>query len=97
MPKRVLKGVVVSNKGDKTATVLVERRYRHPLYKKFVKSSRKFRVHDVHNCCVVGEEVWIKEHRPISKSKRWLLLEDATQDTPSPAPEEGRKLEPKTA
>jgi len=75
MPRRVLQGVVVSNKADKTATVLVERRVMHPLYKKFIRRSKKYHVHDEHNRCREGDVVRIIECSPISKSKRWTLLE----------------------
>ena len=67
-------GVVVSNKMDKTITVKVERRLMHPLYGKFVKRSKKFFAHDEENTCKVGDRVEIIEHRPLSKMKRWKLL-----------------------
>ena len=76
MPRRVLQGVVVSNKGDKTATVLVERRVMHPLYKKFIRRSKKYHVHDEQNRCREGEVVRIVECRPVSKTKRWTLVEE---------------------
>ena len=76
MPRRVLQGVVVSNKADKTATVLVERRVMHPLYKKFIRRSKKYHVHDEQNRCRLGDVVRIVECSPISKSKRWTLAED---------------------
>ena len=76
MPRRVLQGVVVSNKGDKTATVLVERRVMHPLYKKFIRQSKKYHVHDEQNRCREGEVVRIVECRPVSKTKRWTLVEE---------------------
>ncbi|MEX2408727.1 MAG: 30S ribosomal protein S17, partial [Rhodovibrionaceae bacterium] len=69
MPRRVLQGVVVSDKGEKTITVLVERRVMHPLYKKFIKRSKKYRAHDEANSCKVGDVVRIEECRPISKTK----------------------------
>ena len=78
MPKRVLTGVVTSDKQDKTATVLVERRVMHPLYKKFVKKSKKFAAHDPDNKCVEGQQVQIRECAPISKNKRFeVIFEDA--------------------
>lgn len=75
MPKRVLQGVVVSNKADKTVTVRVERRYSHPLYKKIVRSYKKYSAHDEANKCQIGDVVKIEESRPISKTKSWVVLE----------------------
>lgn len=78
MPKRVLQGTVVSNKADKTVTVLVERQVRHPLYKKIIRRSKKFAAHDPENRCQEGETVRIRECAPISKSKTWeVIFEDA--------------------
>ena len=74
MPKRVLQGVVVSDKGDKTIVVKVERRYKHPLYKKYVRASKRYHAHDADNVCKVGETVRIVECRPHSRLKRWELL-----------------------
>ncbi|MCS7037750.1 MAG: 30S ribosomal protein S17 [Saprospiraceae bacterium] len=68
-------GVVVSTKMDKTISVLVERRLMHPLYGKFVKRSKKFMAHDEENTCNVGDKVRIMETRPLSKRKRWRLVE----------------------
>lgn len=68
-------GVVVSNKMDKTIAVLVERRLMHPLYGKFVKRSKKFFAHDEENTCNIGDKVRIMETRPLSKKKRWRLVE----------------------
>jgi small subunit ribosomal protein S17 len=68
------RGYVVSARMDKTVTVLVERRERHPLYGKFVKRSRKYHVHDEGNECREGDFVVIEECRPISKSKAWRLV-----------------------
>jgi len=68
-------GVVVSNKMDKTVSVKVERRLMHPLYGKFVKRSKKFFAHDEENTCNVGDVVRIMETRPLSKMKRWRLVE----------------------
>jgi len=75
MPKRVLTGVVVSDKQDKTVVVRVERRYTHPLLKKTVRRTKKFHAHDESNACKVGDQVRIEEHRPISKLKRWIVIE----------------------
>jgi small subunit ribosomal protein S17 len=74
MPKRVLTGVVVSDKADKTVTVRVERRVMHPVYKKFITRSKKYAAHDETNACKTGDLVRIEECRPISKSKRWIVL-----------------------
>ena len=76
MPKRVLQGVVVSDKADKTISVRVERRIMHPLYKKFIRRSKKYSAHDPENSRTIGDLVRIQECRPISKSKRWELLAD---------------------
>lgn len=74
MPKRVMQGVVVSDKMDKTVTVKVERRIMHPLYKKFIRRSKKYAAHDENNTCKVGDFVSIRECRPISKRKKWEVL-----------------------
>ena len=74
MPRRVLQGVVVSDKANKTVTVLVERRVIHPLYKKFIKRSKKYHAHDETNTYAVGDVVRIEECRPISKSKTWKVV-----------------------
>ena len=74
MPKRVLEGVVVSDKGNKTVTVLVERRFTHPLFKKTVRRSKKYHAHDEENACKVGDQVRIEESRPLSKTKSWIVL-----------------------
>lgn len=76
MPKRVLQGVVVSDKNDKTIVVEVERRFTHPLFKKTVRRSKKYHAHDEANAHKVGDKVWIEECRPISKNKRWLVTKD---------------------
>ncbi len=68
-------GVVSSNKMDKTITVNVERKVKHPLYGKFVKKSTKFHAHDEKNECSIGDTVKIMESRPLSKTKRWRLVE----------------------
>jgi small subunit ribosomal protein S17 len=74
MPKRVLQGVVLSDKQDKTVVVSVERRFTHPVLKKTVRRSKTFHAHDEANEYSVGDVVWIEEHRPISKLKRWLVI-----------------------
>jgi len=68
-------GVVVSNRMDKSITVLVERKLKHPLYGKFVKMSKKFMAHDENNEANIGDKVKIMETRPLSKKKRWRLVE----------------------
>ncbi len=75
MPKRILQGDVVSDSGDKTVVVLVERRVMHPKYKKFVKKSKKFTAHDEKNEIKKGDIVRIQECRPISKRKTWTVIE----------------------
>lgn len=75
MPRRVLTGRVTSDKMDKTITVIVERRIQHPLYKKFIRRSKKYAAHDETNLCKEGDVVRIEECRPISKNKSWLLIE----------------------
>jgi len=73
--ERTLMGKVVSNKMDKSITVLVERRVKHPVYGKYVRRSTKLHAHDETNQCGEGDVVAIKECRPISKSKSWMLVE----------------------
>jgi len=75
MPKRVLQGVVVSDKNDKTIVVSVERRFTHPLLKKTVRRSKKFQAHDEQNAHKVGDRVAIEECAPKSKNKRWTVVE----------------------
>ena len=75
MPRRVLTGRVTSDKMDKTITVLVDRRVMHPLYKKFIRRSKKYAAHDEANVCKVGDLVRIEECAPISKRKTWTLVE----------------------
>ncbi|MEQ8506659.1 MAG: 30S ribosomal protein S17 [Rhodospirillales bacterium] len=77
MPKRILQGVVVSDKMDKTVTVQVERRFKHPLYKKFIKRTKKYAAHDEANACKVGDQVQIQECRPISRRKSWEVVSEA--------------------
>ena len=76
MPKRILQGVVVSDKQDKTVVVSVERQVMYPVYKKIVKKSKKFAAHDENNQCKVGDRVSIQECRPISKNKSWTVISD---------------------
>ncbi len=74
MPRRILQGVVVSDKMDKTVTVQVERRFKHPLYKKFIRRSKKYAAHDETNAIKVGDVVKIQECRPMSKRKKWEIV-----------------------
>jgi small subunit ribosomal protein S17 len=82
MSKRVLQGVVVSDKCDKTVIVRVERRVMHPVYKKFVTSSKKYAAHDENNNYHTGDTVRIEESRPISKRKCWIALGDPADAVP---------------
>ncbi|MFN0263923.1 30S ribosomal protein S17 [Tepidamorphus sp. 3E244] len=75
MPKRILQGTVVSDKMDKTVVVLVERRFTHPLFKKTVRRSKRYQAHDAENAHKVGDIVRIQECAPISRSKRWTVVE----------------------
>jgi small subunit ribosomal protein S17 len=76
MPKRMLQGVVVSDKNDKTIVVRIERRFTHPLLKKTVRRSKKYHAHDAENQHKVGDIVWIQESAPISKNKRWVVVSE---------------------
>ena len=76
MPKRVLTGVIVSDKGEKTVIVNVERKVKHPLYGKIIRRSKKYHAHDEANEYKQGETVRIEETAPISKNKRWTLVQD---------------------
>jgi small subunit ribosomal protein S17 len=75
MPKRTLQGVVVSDKQDKTVVVRVERRFTHPVMKKTVRSTKKYYAHDEANTYEVGDLVWIEERRPLSRLKRWEVVQ----------------------
>ena len=75
MPKRILQGTVTSDKNEQTITVLVERRFKHPLLQKTVRKSKKYRAHDENNAFNVGDTVRIQECAPKSKTKRWEVLE----------------------
>ena len=77
MPKRIMQGVVVSNKMDKTVVVNVERKFPHPLYKKYIKRSKRYHAHDENNTHKVGDTVSIQECRPLSKTKRWEVVSSA--------------------
>ncbi|KXF77601.1 30S ribosomal protein S17 [Paramesorhizobium deserti] len=78
MPKRILQGVVVSDKNDKTIVVKVERRYSHPLLQKTVRQTKKYKAHDENNQFKVGDIVSIEESKPISKDKCWVVLTDGS-------------------
>lgn len=77
MPKRILQGVVVSDKQDKTVVVKVERRFTHPLLKKTVRRSKNYHAHDENNAHKVGDNVSIVESKPLSKLKRWAVVDQA--------------------
>jgi small subunit ribosomal protein S17 len=74
MPKRILQGVVTSDKNEQTITVLVERRFKHPVLHKIVRKSKKYRAHDENNTYKTGDQVRIEECAPISKTKRWTVV-----------------------
>jgi small subunit ribosomal protein S17 len=78
LPKRILQGVVVSDKTDKTVVVKVERRFTHPVLKKTVRRTKNYQAHDETNQYKVGDVVSIEESRPISKTKRWVVLSTAS-------------------
>ena len=76
MPKKILDGIVVSDKGNKSITVIVERKYQHPVLQKVVKTKKKYHVHDESNSYKTGDKVSIIESKPISKTKKFRVLED---------------------
>ncbi len=78
MPKRILSGTVTSDKNDQTVTVVVERRFKHPLLHKTVRATKKYRAHDGDNQFKVGDSVRIEECAPISKTKRWKVVATET-------------------
>ena len=78
--KKTMTGVVVSNKMDKTVVIKVERRFAHPVFKKVVKTTKKYKVHDEKNECLEGDFIRIQETRPLSKEKRWRLLGIISKD-----------------
>ncbi len=80
MPKRIMQGTVVSDKNDKTVVVRVERRFTHPVMKKTVRQSKRYKAHDENNSAKVGDIVSIEESAPISKDKRWVVVQNQTQD-----------------
>lgn len=99
MPRRVLSGTVVSDKMDKTVTVLVERRFMHPLYKKYVKRTDKYAAHDEDGVFKMGDKVQIIECAPISKRKKWTVVTDgaATPAKKEAAPKAETKEDKKPA
>lgn len=92
MPRRVLEGRVVSDKMDKTVTVLVERRFMHPKYKKYIKRSAKYAAHDENNVVKEGDMVQIIECKPISKRKSWTVIQGGEESAPK---KEAKKPEAK--
>ena len=86
---RILTGVVTSNKADKTVTVKIERKVKHPLYGKVIKRATKVHAHDENNSASIGDVVSVKECRPLSKTKTWTLV----SDTPSHLSEENMEKE----
>jgi small subunit ribosomal protein S17 len=79
MPKRILQGVVISDKQEKTVVVKVERRFTHPLLKKTVRRTKNYHAHDEGKKYKIGDQVSIEETRPISKLKRWIVVEAAAK------------------
>ncbi|WP_404380677.1 30S ribosomal protein S17 [Caenispirillum salinarum] len=79
MPRRILQGVVTSDKTDKTVTVVVERRFMHPVYKKFIRRTKKYAAHDEANNHKVGDVVRIRECRPLSKTKSWEVVAEGAE------------------
>ena len=76
MPKKILEGIVVSDKGNKSITVIVERKYQHPILQKVIKTKKKYHVHDENNSYKEGDKVSIIESKPISKTKKFKVLEE---------------------
>ena len=95
MPKRVLTGTIVSDKGDKTVVVRVERRVKHPLYGKIIRRSKKYHAHDDANEYREGEMVRIQETTPISKLKTWTVVERVGEESKAAKPEGDAKKAPK--
>jgi small subunit ribosomal protein S17 len=81
MPKRTLQGVVVSDKQTKTVVVRVDRRFTHPIYKKTIRTSKNYHAHDEKEEFSVGDVVWIEESKPISKLKRWAVVQGEKKKT----------------
>lgn len=85
MPKRTLQGVVVSDKQAKTVVVRVDRRFTHPIYKKTIRRSKNYHAHDENNEFKPGDTVWIEESKPISKLKRWTVVQGEKRKPPEPS------------
>ena len=81
MPRRTLNGVVCSDSSSKTIVVKVERTFKHPMYKKFIKRSKKYHVHDESNSLKIGDKVSIEETKPISKKKNWIVKGNKVNDS----------------
>lgn len=96
MPKRILLGTVTSDKNAQTVTVLVERRFTHPVLKKTIRKSKKYRAHDPENMFKVGDAVRIRECAPISKTKRWEVMTPAMIEEDRKLREESAKLQQET-
>ncbi|MBE9564941.1 MAG: 30S ribosomal protein S17 [Proteobacteria bacterium] len=79
--KRTLQGVVTSSAGDKSATIMIERKIKHPIYGKYIKRSTKIRLHDETNECNKGDTILIEECRPMSKTKSWKLVKVVEKST----------------
>jgi len=95
MPRRVLEGLVVSDKMDKTITVLVERRYMHPIYKKYLRRTDKYAAHDEGNIAKEGQKVRIIECAPISKRKSWTLVTEGMDASAPVSPKAEKAQKPK--
>lgn len=91
MPKRILRGVVVSDTQNKTVVVKVERRFTHPLFKKTVRRTKNYHAHDENNVFKVGQQVAIEESRPLSKLKRWVVVDDNQVASAATADQENRR------
>ena len=91
MPKRILRGVVVSDTQDKTVVVKIERRFTHPLLKKTVRRTKNYHAHDENNLFKVGQQVSIEESRPVSKLKRWRVLDEGQAAAGAVADKEVRR------
>jgi small subunit ribosomal protein S17 len=77
MPKRILSGVVTGDQNEQTVTVSVQRSFQHPVLKKIIRKSKTYRAHDAKNQFKIGDQIRIEECKPISKTKRWMVLTDA--------------------
>jgi len=97
MPKRILEGDVVSDKMDKTITVLVERRYKHPVYKKYIKRTDRYAAHDEANSFQIGDRVQIQECTPLSKRKAWTVITQAPSRPAKTAPKKDVEVKEKAA